>query len=61
MTDDLERRVRRRARRRCEYCRLLQAASRLRHQIDHVIARQHGGETAYENLALCCVSWKSQT
>lgn len=33
-----------------------QAASRLRHQIDHVVARQHGGETCLENLALSCIS-----
>jgi hypothetical protein len=55
VTDDLEGRVRRRARYRCEYCRLPQSASPLRHQVDHVVARQHGGKTAADNLALCCV------
>ena len=54
MTRDVQRRVRKRARNRCEYCWLPQSASRLRHQIDHIIARQHGGNDAYNNLALCC-------
>ena len=39
-----------RARHRCEYCQLPQSASRLRHQIDHIIARQHGGGDALSNL-----------
>ncbi len=55
MTADLERRVRRRAKDRCEYCRVPQSASRLRHQIDHIVARHHDGETTSDNLALCCV------
>jgi hypothetical protein len=52
---DVEKFVRRRARHRCEYCKLLQSASRLRHQIDHIISRQHGGGGDPSNLALCCV------
>jgi hypothetical protein len=24
------------------------------HEIDHVIAEKHGGETHFDNLALCC-------
>jgi hypothetical protein len=55
VTGRVEARVRRRARGRCEYCRLPESASGLRHQVDHVVARQHGGETGAENLALCCV------
>ena len=31
-----------------------QSASRLRFQIDHVIALQHGGGSYLDNLALCC-------
>ena len=38
----------------CEYCRLPQSASRLRFVLDHIIARQHGGERVLHNLALCC-------
>jgi hypothetical protein len=59
MTAALERRVRRRARQRCEYCHLPQFASNLTFPIDHVIARQHGGRTRAENLALSCVRCNS--
>src|SRR5437868_3531747 len=38
----------------CEYCRLPQANSRLTFEIDHVIARKHGGATVASNLALTC-------
>jgi 5-methylcytosine-specific restriction endonuclease McrA len=57
MTALLGRRVRRRALNRCEYCRLPQAASDLTFPIDHIIARQHGGKTRADNLALSCVRW----
>ena len=47
--------VRRRARSRCEYCLLPEAyAPAVPFQIEHVIARQHGGPTALSNLALAC-------
>ncbi len=52
---ELEKHVRRRAHYRCEYCQLPQSASRLRHQVDHIIARQHGGSNAVSNRAFCCV------
>jgi hypothetical protein len=54
MDKTLELEVRRRAGDRCEYCRFPQAASALKHVVDHVVARQHGGQTSLENLALCC-------
>jgi hypothetical protein len=54
MDKALEQQVRRRARGLCEYCRMPQSASKLTFLIDHIIARQHGGETTSENLALCC-------
>jgi 5-methylcytosine-specific restriction endonuclease McrA len=54
MDQKLEQEVRRRARHRCEYCVLAESTSVLKHVIDHVIARQHGGKTVSENLALCC-------
>ncbi len=44
-----------RARDQCEYCRLPQVASRLRFQVDHVVARQHRGPDTADNLALACV------
>lgn len=47
--------IRRRARDRCEYCRLRQAdAPFLKHQIEHIIPRQHGGSDLLSNLALAC-------
>src|SRR5271157_492106 len=39
---------------RCEYCQLPQSCSRLPFEIDHIIARKHGGETVASNLALAC-------
>src|SRR5580700_12069299 len=50
----LDQLVRRRAGNRCEYCLMPQSEREFRFQIDHVIARQHGGATHAENLALCC-------
>jgi hypothetical protein len=52
---DLIRRVRERALGRCEYCQLPTAFHPAPFQIDHVIARQHGGATGLENLALACI------
>lgn len=49
-----EQAVRRRASGRCEYCRVPEATSPLKHVLDHIIARQHGGGDELENLALCC-------
>jgi hypothetical protein len=45
----------RRAGNRCEYCRIPHPRYRLPFQIDHIIARQHGGPTSIENLALACL------
>jgi 5-methylcytosine-specific restriction endonuclease McrA len=39
---------------RCEYCRMPESASALKHVLDHIIARQHGGKTEVGNLAVCC-------
>ena len=47
----LERLVRERAGGRCEYCRLSQTASGVPFEIDHIIARKHGGRTVSSNLA----------
>jgi hypothetical protein len=33
---------------------MAQAFYRSRHQIDHIVARQHGGRTSLDNLALAC-------
>jgi hypothetical protein len=58
MTTGMDRRlaqfVWQRAGARCEYCQLPQSLSRLPFEIDHIIARKHGGETVDSNLALAC-------
>ncbi|HEY2840922.1 MAG TPA: HNH endonuclease [Pirellulales bacterium] len=47
--------VRRRALELCEYCRLPQASSQpVSFHVEHVIARQHGGPSNADNLALSC-------
>ena len=46
--------VRRRAGERCEYCRLRQVHSELRHHVEHIVAKQHGGSDDADNLALAC-------
>ncbi|HSK72066.1 MAG TPA: HNH endonuclease signature motif containing protein [Pyrinomonadaceae bacterium] len=38
----------------CEYCLISEETSFAKHQIDHIIAEKHGGETTAENLALAC-------
>jgi hypothetical protein len=46
--------VRRRAEGRCEYSRLTERYYPAPFVIDHIIARQHGGATDADNLALAC-------
>ncbi len=38
----------------CEYCRISERFTLAEHEIDHIIALKHGGQTVAENLALCC-------
>ncbi|APW61580.1 HNH endonuclease [Paludisphaera borealis] len=38
----------------CEYCQTPQAADEIAFQIDHVMARKHGGPTTVDNLCLSC-------
>jgi 5-methylcytosine-specific restriction endonuclease McrA len=54
MDESIRESVRRRAQDQCEYCRMPQSLIKLRHQIDHIIARQHRGPSTEENLALIC-------
>ena len=49
-----ERLVRQRAGERCEYCRLPQAITPMPFEVDHIIARKHGGADEVENLCLAC-------
>ncbi len=50
----LTRKVWHRARHCCEYCRMPQDYDDTAFEIDHVIARKHGGPTVASNLALSC-------
>lgn len=43
-----------RARASCEYCLLHADYAVFAHEVDHVIARQHGGATIADNLAYAC-------
>src|SRR5688572_21289574 len=54
MKSSLRSLIRRRAKGRCEYCRIPVRFEALPAQVDHVIAIQHGGKTARRNLALAC-------
>ena len=54
MDKDLERLVWRRAGDACEYCRLPQSRSLDQFHIEHIVARQHHGQTTEDNLALAC-------
>jgi len=53
-TVELRRQVVERAGNCCEYCLLRQELTASTHQVDHVIAEKHGGQTVSENLTLSC-------
>ena len=48
-----------RARHCCEYCRMPQEYDEYTFEIDHIIARKHGGAPVACNLALSCFSCNS--
>ena len=50
----LRRLVQERAGNRCEYCRLHQQFQPVAFHIEHITARQHGGEGSPQNLAFAC-------
>ena len=50
----LRRLVRDRARHRCEYCLLPEAVAFYPHEVDHVVAEKHDGQTVEGNLCLSC-------
>jgi len=37
----------------CEYCRIHESDSYMPHEIDHIYAEKHGGQTVPDNLCLC--------
>jgi hypothetical protein len=40
---------------RCEYCLFHEDDAAFPHEVDHIISRQHGGETIADNLAYACL------
>ena len=55
LTPELRQMVEARANWRCEFCGIAQESEPFfRFHVDHVVARQHGGETVSGNLALAC-------
>jgi hypothetical protein len=54
MDAQLRQEVRARASGRCEYCRIEQVHFDSLFHFEHIIARQHGGETNSQNLAIAC-------
>ncbi|MEH2026855.1 HNH endonuclease [Nostoc sp.] len=53
---ELRKLIIKRASKRCEYCLIHQHLSIYTHQVDHIIAVKHSGETTEDNLALSCLS-----
>ena len=55
---DVPERIRQQARLRaqgyCEYCLIHEDDTFLSHEVDHIIAGKHGGQTVLENLAWSC-------
>jgi HNH endonuclease len=51
---EIRRQVIARAHECCEYCLIHQDDAATAHQVDHVIALKHGGQTNLANLALAC-------
>jgi len=55
LAPELRQWVEERAKACCEYCGLAQHDEPFfRFHVDHIVARQHGGETSADNLALAC-------
>src|SRR5947209_8228687 len=54
MDRELEDLVWERAHSRCEYCQMPQEHDGFTHEIDHAIAKKHGGPTVAGNLVLAC-------
>jgi hypothetical protein len=50
----LRAKIRERAGERCEYCRIPEDFTFDAHEVDHIYAEKHGGETVEGNLCLSC-------
>lgn len=59
MSSDISTELRRlaaeRANYRCEYCLLPESVTLHKHEPDHIVSRQHGGQTDEENIAWACL------
>lgn len=55
ISTELRKLVAERADFRCEYCHLPEKASLHKHEPDHILPRQHGGQSTEDNLALSCL------
>ena len=53
-SEAFRRQVEARAGSRCEYCLLPASVAFYPHEVDHVVARKHGGDTTLANLAFAC-------
>lgn len=47
--------IRSRADRRCEYCRLPDDADEWPFHVEHIVAKQHGGDDREDNLCWACI------
>ena len=54
MTTPVRKRVAERASYKCKYCLYPEVESLIPHQLDHIVARQHGSTDSETNLAFCC-------
>ena len=54
LSKSVRRQVRERAAICCEYCGKPEGFSPIEHQVDHIIAVQHGGNNTLDNLAFAC-------
>jgi hypothetical protein len=54
LPDDVRLLVAERARFRCEYCLISEVLRYVPFQVDHIIARKHGGPSTLDNLAYAC-------
>lgn len=55
VSDSLRQMIAERANHCCEYCRFPQSMALHKHEVDHIVPIQHGGETEESNLALSCM------
>lgn len=54
ITDKIRSEVALRAKYCCEYCLIYEEDMFLAFEVDHIIAKKHGGGNEIENLAFCC-------